>query len=91
MQRGTFKLLESGEFIERLGWTRQALSNALKAKRIFFIEAHSERYFPLFFTESQHERRHFEAVSKLLRKAAEQSTHSGAEDIDGFGLSSILI
>jgi hypothetical protein len=59
-------LLDSGTFTKRLNWTRQALSKALLANRVFFVEARGDRYFPAFFTDPQHERRHLEAVSRTL-------------------------
>ena len=60
------ELLNSGNFTERLNWTRQALSKALRAKRVFFLEARGDRYFPAFFADPRHERRHLEAVSRML-------------------------
>lgn len=63
---GSKALLTSPEFIERMHWTRQALSKALSANRVFFIELKGERYYPAFFTDPRHERRHLEAVSKAL-------------------------
>lgn len=60
------ELLNSSNFTKRLNWTRQALSKALRAKRVFFLEARGDRYFPAFFTDPRHERRHLEAVSRML-------------------------
>jgi hypothetical protein len=60
------QLLPSQGFIEQLHWTRQALSKALLANRVFFLEVLGERYFPAFFADPRHERRHFEAVSRTL-------------------------
>lgn len=59
-------LLSSGELGQRLGWTRQALSKALQARRVFFLESAGERYYPAFYADGRVERRHLEAVSKLL-------------------------
>lgn len=59
-------LLEPAELSARLGWTRQALSKALAARRIFFVEVKGARYYPSFFADDRYERRHVEAVSKLL-------------------------
>lgn len=59
-------LLDSTTFVAQLGWTRQALSKALKARRVFFVEVDGSRRYPAFFADSRHERRHLEAVSKLL-------------------------
>jgi deoxyribodipyrimidine photolyase-like uncharacterized protein len=60
------ELLDSSNFTKRLNWTRQALSKALRANRVFFLEARGDRYFPAFFTDPRHERRHLEAVSRML-------------------------
>jgi hypothetical protein len=60
------ELLDSSNFTKRLNWTRQALSKALRANRVFFLEARGDRYFPAFFTDPLHERRHLEAVSRML-------------------------
>lgn len=62
----TQELLDSSNFTKRLNWTRQALSKALRANRVFFLEARGDRYFPAFFTDPRHERRHLEAVSRVL-------------------------
>lgn len=59
-------LISPREMTERLGWTRQALSKALTAQRVFFVELRGLRYFPSFFTEPRYQRRQLEAVSKLL-------------------------
>jgi len=59
-------LLNPSDFTKRLNWTRQALSKALRANRVFFVEARGDRYFPAFFTDPRHERRHLEAVSRML-------------------------
>ena len=60
------ELLDSSNFTNRLDWTRQALNKALRANRVFFLEVRGDRYFPAFFTDPRHERRHLEAVSRLL-------------------------
>lgn len=59
-------LLQSAEFIAQLNWTRQALSKALAAHRVFFVEVEGARYYPAFFADPRYERRHVEAISKLL-------------------------
>lgn len=59
-------LIKTGEFLEQLGWTRQALSKARKARRVFSVEIKGESYYPAFFTDPQYERRQLEAVSKAL-------------------------
>jgi hypothetical protein len=60
------ELLEPAEFAARLHWTRQALSKALAARRVFYVEVKGARYYPAFYADSQYERRHLEAVSKAL-------------------------
>ncbi len=59
-------LMNPAEFAARMCWTRQALSKALKSGRVFFVEFQGSRYYPAFFAESRYDRRHLEAVSKLL-------------------------
>ncbi len=63
---GEQALLEPAEFAHRLGWTRQALSKALAARRVFFVEVQGARYYPAFFADAGCERRQVEAVSKAL-------------------------
>lgn len=60
------ELLESAAFATRLGWTRQALSKALAARRVFFVEHRGARYFPAFYASKRYDRRHLEAITKLL-------------------------
>ena len=60
------ELLDSSHFTKRLNWTRRAFRKALRANRVFFLEARGDRYFPAFFTDPRHERRHLEAVSRML-------------------------
>lgn len=60
------ELLESAAFAARLGWTRQALSKALTARRVFFVEHRGTRYFPAFYADKRYDRRHLEAITKLL-------------------------
>jgi hypothetical protein len=59
-------LIKAGELMEQLGWTRQALSKARKARRVFSVEIKGELYYPAFFADPQYERRQLEAVSKAL-------------------------
>jgi hypothetical protein len=61
-------LLSGAEIAARLGITPQALSTALKAKRIFVLTAASGDYaYPAFFAEPRYDRRVLEAVCKTLR------------------------
>jgi hypothetical protein len=45
---------------------RQALSKALAARRVFFVEHQGARYYPSFFADPKYERRQIETVSKAL-------------------------
>ena len=60
------ELLDSAAFAKKLGWTAQALSKALAANRVFFVELGHTRYYPAFYADSRQERRHLETVTKLL-------------------------
>lgn len=64
LKKGT--LISTGELMDQLGWTRQALSKARKARRVFSVEIKGEPYYPAFFADPQYERRQIEAVSKAL-------------------------
>ena len=59
-------LLDSASFIERRNVTRQALSKALSANRVFYVELDGHRYFPSFFADTQLQRKQVEEVSKAL-------------------------
>lgn len=59
-------LMNPTEFASRLCWSRQALSKALQARRVFFVELNGSRYYPAFFADPNYERRHLEALCKLL-------------------------
>jgi hypothetical protein len=60
------ELVPSGEFVERLGVTRQALSKAVAAHRLFYVEIGGDRYFPAFFLDLTYDRHQLEQVSKAL-------------------------
>ena len=60
------ELVPSGEFIERLNVTRQALSKAVAAQRLFFVEIGGDRYFPAFFLDLTYDRHQLEQISKAL-------------------------
>lgn len=60
------ELLDSAAFAPRLAWTRQALSKALAARRVFFVEHQGARYFPAFYADKRYDRRHLEAITRLL-------------------------
>ena len=59
-------LLQPTPFCERMSWTKQALSKALSSNRVFFVEEEGTRYYPAFYADRAYERRHLEAVTKLL-------------------------
>ncbi|MCA0242118.1 MAG: hypothetical protein LCI02_14800 [Proteobacteria bacterium] len=60
------ELVASADFVQRRHITRQALSKALKAHRVFSVEVEGRRYLPHFFLDSRLERRQVEAVSQAL-------------------------
>ena len=60
------ELVASGEFVERLGVTRQALSKAVAAQRLFYVEIGGDRYFPAFFLDLTYDRHQLEQISKGL-------------------------
>jgi hypothetical protein len=59
-------LVTSGRITEKLLVSRQALSKALKAKRMFAVEFNEARYYPVFFADGDLRRRPLEHVSKAL-------------------------
>lgn len=59
-------LIKSGDFLDQLSMTRQALSKARKSGRIFSVEIKGETYYPAFFADPKYDRRQLEAVSKIL-------------------------
>lgn len=59
-------LVDPTAFVQRRNVTRQALSKALAARRVFYVEVEGRRHFPTFFLDSRYERRQVEEVSKAL-------------------------
>lgn len=59
-------LLDAATFAGRLDWTRQALSKALAARRVFCVEVDGQRYFPACYADPRYERKQIEAVTKIL-------------------------
>lgn len=59
-------LVDPATFVERRKVTRQALSKALKAHRVFHVEVDAQRYLPDFFLDPRYEREQLEGVSKAL-------------------------
>jgi hypothetical protein len=62
----TGELLESVHFQTRLHWTRQALSKAVIAKRMFYLEVAGIRAYPAFFLDAKYNRKDLERVSRAL-------------------------
>ncbi len=60
------ELVPSARFVELMHFTKQALSKALAARRIFFLEVEGQRQFPAFFADSRYERTQLERVSQQL-------------------------
>jgi len=60
------ELLESSRFRERAGWTRQALSKAVLAGRVFYLEVGAIRAYPAFYLDLRYNRKDVEAVTRLL-------------------------
>ena len=56
----------NGEMIALLNISRQALSKAVKAQRLFAVEAGGERLYPAFFGDADLDRRQLERVAKEL-------------------------
>ena len=59
-------LVDSASFVERLKVSRQALSKALKAHRVFYVDVAGQRFYPDFYLDARLERRQLELVSKAL-------------------------
>lgn len=66
------ELLSRGEFVraaelaDALGVTKQAISKALRDKRVFTLEIDGVRYYPSFYLDGELERRQLESVTKAL-------------------------
>lgn len=59
-------LIGSAQFIKERGFTKQALSKAETANRVFFVDVDGERYFPAFFVDPHYDRAKVEKISKAL-------------------------
>jgi hypothetical protein len=67
IERG--ELITQDELVTRLGGNRRWVNNALKAGRVFSLQAPSgDCYFPLFFAESSYDRHALGRVSKVLAR-----------------------
>ena len=60
------ELLDLASFIGQMGWSRETLSKALAAQRVFYVDVGDIRYFPAFFASKTVERRQLQAVSKVM-------------------------
>jgi len=66
------RLVDEGQLVspaalaEGLKFSRQALSKALKAHRLFYVDVQGRRLFPAFFLDPRHERRQLEDVCRAL-------------------------
>jgi hypothetical protein len=60
------QLITPAAFAEGLQFTRQALSKALKARRVFYVDVQGRRHFPAFFLDPRYERRQLEDVCRAL-------------------------
>ena len=61
------QLLTPVEFQKLMGWaTRQAVWKAAESNRVFYLTHKAERYFPAFYGDSSYDRKHLEAVTKVL-------------------------
>ncbi|WP_156901810.1 hypothetical protein [Azohydromonas australica] len=69
---GLRHMIDSGELVSReelsrrLGCTTQALSKALGAKRMFYVEYQLKQYFPAWLADPRFDRKQVEAVSRAL-------------------------
>lgn len=55
------------EFQHLMGWnTRQAVSKAAGSHRVFSLDYKADRYFPAFYADPAYDRKHLEAVTKVL-------------------------
>ena len=59
-------LVDSTSFVAQKHVTRQALSKALKANRVFYVEVAGQRYVPSFYLDPRLEHRQLEEVTKAL-------------------------
>ena len=61
------QLLTPVEFQKLMGWaTRQAVWKAAESNRVFYLTYKAERYFPAFYGDPSYDRKHLEAVTKVL-------------------------
>jgi hypothetical protein len=69
---GLRRMIDSGELVgreelsRRLGCTTQALSKALGARRMFYVEYQLKQYFPAWLADPRFDRKQIEAISRAL-------------------------
>ena len=65
---GTKQFITSTEIVMHLGLSRQALSQAVRTRRIFSVRLRNDdkHYFPAFYADDRFERRAIERVSRAL-------------------------
>ena len=63
-------VVSSGELTAALNISRQALSKAIQANRLFAVNVGNERYYPVFFADPTLERGKLERVSRVLGEMA---------------------
>jgi hypothetical protein len=59
-------LVDSAQFLEEWGRSKQALSKAQAANRVFVLDIEGRRYLPAFFVDTRYDRAKLEKVSKAL-------------------------
>lgn len=61
------QLVPPTEFKDLMGWaSRQAVWKAAESHRVFYLTYKAERYFPTFYCDPTYDRRHLEAVTRVL-------------------------
>jgi hypothetical protein len=60
------EVIPAGVLLDKLHFTRQALSKAVKTHRLFTVDILGDRLFPAFFADSEFDRRKLESVAKEL-------------------------
>jgi hypothetical protein len=64
--RASGALLETEAFLERSGWSREALDNAVAAHHLFRIAVGGVSAYPAFYLDTRYDRRELESVIELL-------------------------
>jgi hypothetical protein len=60
------EILQTADFMNRRGMSRQALSKAVLANRVFFLKSGPVTAYPAFFVDDRYNRKQLEQVSKQL-------------------------